>query len=136
MLGYAASDHMRAGLVVEALQQASFSRKHDCRGTIFHTDRRSQGEFTSGTVVSQCNELGLLRSMGATGSCYDPASAEFFWSIFKHDYHYRHTFVTFNELISGFNKFMCRYNNARYSKIGQFSPINYERALAAANQVG
>lgn len=45
VLNFATADHMSSELVVQALQQAVFTRKYGCAGTIFHTYRGSQ--FTS-----------------------------------------------------------------------------------------
>ena len=119
---------MRTSLVLEALQQAISLRGDDLQGAIFHTDRGSQ--FTDRRVVELCEHNGIVRSMGKTGSCYDHATAESFWSIFKHEYFYRHVFGNMSELRAGVKSYMDFYNRKRrYSKIGNISPVGYELTL-------
>ncbi len=134
VLGFAIKDNMRAEIVIDALTDAIELRGNESRGTIFHTDRGSQ--FSDKKIIKLCEESGLIRLMGATGSCYDHASAESFWSIFKHEYFYRHAFVTLNELKEGISDYISYYNHERrYSKINSKSPIQYELELQLEENV-
>jgi putative transposase len=133
VLGWSIAAHMRTELVLDALTQAATTRFGSVAGTVFHTDRGSQ--FSDGKVLEFCQAVGLIRSMGATGSCYDHASAESFWSILKHEYFYRHTFTTIDELQAGIARYINFYNHQRRcAKAGNLSPIRYELALTQRQQ--
>ncbi len=132
-LGWSAADHMRAELVVESLNMAARTRVRPVAGTIFHADRGSQ--YTSGDVADKCRSLGLQQSVGSTGVCWDNACSESFWSVFKHEYYYRHAFATKEELYSAIGRWMIYYNTRRrHSSIGQRSPIDYETCSARLPQ--
>ena len=134
VLGFAVADHMRTEIVLDCLDQVVRARSGKVRGTIFHTDRGAQ--FNDARVIAFCERFGLVRSMGATGSAYDHASAESFWSIFKHEYFYRHSFANLAELRAGIARYISFYNHRRRcAKAGGQSPIGYELTLSRRQEV-
>jgi putative transposase len=98
------------------------------RARVAHSDRG--GEFTGSLTVQACDRHGLRRSMGDTGICWDNGPAESFWSTFKHEYYYRHTFATRAELVAAVDNWISRYNHERrHSAVGMLSPIRFEQSL-------
>lgn len=131
VLGHVVADHIGADMVCQAIDAAVACRGRDVAGTVLHSDRG--GEFTAALTVQACGRHGLKRSMGDTGICWDNSPAESFWSTFKHEYYYRHTFATKAELMSAVDNWISRYNNdRRHSAIGMLSPVRYEQSLTGA----
>ena len=131
VLGYSVSDHIGADMVTDAINAAVAARSGRCRGTILHSDRG--GEYTAHLTATACFRHGLRRSMGATGICWDNSPAESFWSTFKHEHYYRHTYTTTTELVAAIDKWIIFYNSIRrHSAIGMLSPDNFEQSLHTA----
>jgi len=129
VLGHVVADHIGADMVCQAIDAAVACRgRGDVAGTVLHSDRG--GEFTAALTVQACGRHKLKRSMGDTGICWDNSPAESFWSTFKHEYYYRHTFATKAELVAAVDNWISRYNNRRrHSAIGMLSPVCYEQSL-------
>jgi putative transposase len=79
-IGYAMAGHMRAELVIEALAMAARNYRL-AENAIFHSDRGTQ--YTSEAFVKAARTLGIRRSVGRTGVCFDNALAESFNAAVK-----------------------------------------------------
>lgn len=73
ILGWAMADNYRTPLITTAIRMAA-DRIDLPAGAVFHSDRGSN--YTSDEYAVVLGELGLARSVGRTGSCYDNALAE------------------------------------------------------------
>lgn len=78
-IGYAMAEHMRAELVVAALDAAA--RTYDITGAVFHSDRGTQ--YMSDEFARAARRHDVKRSVGRTGVCYDNALAESFNAAVK-----------------------------------------------------
>jgi putative transposase len=79
-VGWAMAEHMRAELVVEALEMAIWQRRPEA-GLVHHSDRG--GQYVSLIFGQRCSDAGIDLSMGAKGSALDNAVAEAFFATLK-----------------------------------------------------
>jgi len=80
IVGWRASSSPRTDLVLDALEQALFSRA-ETEGVVHHSDRGSQ--YLSIRYTERLAEAGMERSVGSIGDSYDNALAEAVIGLYK-----------------------------------------------------
>lgn len=127
VVGWSMANHLRTGLVLNALNMAIHSRR-PTPGLIHHSDRGSQ--YTSVEFGGRLKEAGLLPSMGSVADAYDNALAESFVSTLKRELLHRHSWPSREGVRVGIFEYIeCFYNpRRRHSSLGHLSPAEYEKA--------
>jgi putative transposase len=128
VVGWSMAHHLRAQLVVDALEMALWKRKPQA-GLIHHSDRGVQ--YTSLSLGKRLEEAGIAPSMGRAGSALDNAISESFVASLKCELLYGHRLFPSREAarIAIFDYIEGFYNRVRrHSSLGYLSPDAYEQA--------
>jgi putative transposase len=134
LLGYAMADHMRAELVLDALDMAVTARggPANIAGVIAHADRGSQ--YTSNDYIDYCLARQLRPSVGRTGICYDNAVAESFWESLKRECLQGRMFATRAEARRAIFRWVNWYNTTRlHSTLNHIPPTEWEQNYQQAS---
>jgi len=126
VVGWAMRKHLRAELVLEALEMALYQRRP--MGVIHHSDQGSQ--YTSIAFGERCRKYGVRPSMGSVGDCYDNALCESFFATLECELIDRETWKTRTDArIAAFDYIEGWYNpHRRHSALDNVSPIAFEAA--------
>jgi transposase InsO family protein len=125
-IGYAMADHMRTSLVTNALDMAA--RNYPLAdGVIFHTDHGTQ--YMSQDFAAHARNLGVRRSAGRTGVCWDNAQAESFNAAVKVERVNRTVYPTREHA----RKDVTRYIEFRYNTRRLHSALGYRTPREAHN---
>jgi putative transposase len=124
-VGWAMAEHMRAELVVEALEMAIWQRRPQT-GLVHHSDRG--GQYVSLIFGQTARDAGIDISMGAKGCALDNAVAEAFFATLKKELTRRRSWPARRELQSAVFAYIEGWYNRRrlHSTLGYLSPEQFE----------
>jgi len=133
VVGWSMSNSPDADLVIDALLMG-FQRRRPDEKLIHHSDRGAV--YTSLAFGNHAADLGITRSFGSTGDCYDNAAVESLWATLKRDLNWiygRKTWTSRDLLRSAvFDYIEGFYNPERIQKrLGYRSPADFESAAVA-----
>jgi putative transposase len=132
VVGWAMANHLRAELVLDALNMALGQRRP--RDVIHHSDQGSQ--YTSLAFGKRCKEAGVRPSMGSVGDAYDNALCESFFATLECELLERRRFASQVEARMACFSFIEGFYNPtrRHSALGYRSPICYEQEMQTDRQ--
>ena len=126
VVGWSMASHMRADLVIDALDMA-VKHRNPPEGLMFHSDRGVQ--YASGTFRKKLKSYKMIQSMSRKGNCWDNAPAESFFSTLKIEEVYTHSkYRTREEARKAIFEYIeVFYNRKRsHSFLDYKSPSEYE----------
>jgi len=129
VVGWMVADHMRTGLVLDALDMALAARRPGIGEAVMHTDRGTQ--YTSHAFRDRCLANGVIPSVGRTGTCYDNAAAESFNATIKKELIHQHLWRDAEEARSAVFDYIERYYNRvrKQRRLGKLSPLRFEESI-------
>jgi putative transposase len=129
VVGWAMDARLNSQLVLTALQMAYAQRCPD--DVIHHSDHGA--EYTAVAFSTRCRELGITRSMGSVGDCFDNAMMESLFSSLEAEVLDRYRFPTRyearREIFSWIEGWYNRHR--RHSGLGYVSPQEFERRTSS-----
>jgi putative transposase len=137
ILGWRAATTMRTALVLDALEQALWTRqrdgKRDLAGLVHHTDAGSQ--YTSIAFTERLAAAGVSASVGTVGDAYDNALAESVIGLFKTELiKPRGPWRTTEQVEIATLDYVDWFNNRRlYETCGDIPPAELEAAYYRHN---
>ena len=130
IVGWRVAAHMRASMVLDALEMARWTRGTRLEGLVAHSDAGSQ--FTSVRWGERLIELGAQPSIGSVGDSYDNALAETINGLYKTELIYgpdQGSWRNVEDVELATLGWVSWFNHERlHSYLGDIPPIEYEEA--------
>jgi putative transposase len=127
IVGWQVTDHLRAGLALDALEMAIFARRDGIGDElIHHSDRGVQ--YTSIRYTQRLADIGAVRSVGSKGDSYDNAAAEAVNSLYKKELiNHEGPWQDGGQVTVATAEWEAWYNEDRlHSACGDIPPAEYE----------
>lgn len=132
IVGWKLDEHLRSGLVIDALQQALGSRRTS-PGLIFHSDRGSQ--YGSKAYRQLLHRNGIRQSMSARANPYHNAWTESFMGTLKREMLQKGGFIDGHHARTEIFSYIEGYYNTRrrHSSLDYRTPADHEVSLRSPN---
>jgi putative transposase len=126
IVGWSMRPDLEAELLVDALEMA-IARRRPKPGLVHHSDQGSQ--YVSLRFGERCREIGIHRSVGSKGDCFDNAVAESFFATLEKDLLRRRSFATRQESRTAVFDYIEAFCNPvrLHSTLDYLSPVDYEK---------